>query len=137
MGSSLKGGSGLSTRRGTVQHLFLLLVLMAALAARTTRLVSSHMFIEEGIYSLDLRYAEFEKDIPGLEAAIAARFPGLAEAKTYFQAGKTMTVGTCTLSLKGIYNNRMMLYISDSRHVLKRELELIWDQIPILRIRSI
>jgi len=31
----------------------------------------------------------------------------------------------------------MMLYISDTRHVLKRELELIWEEYPILRIRSI
>lgn len=127
----------MNTRRGSVQHLFLLLVLMAALTARTSRLVSSHMFIEEGVYSLDVRYSELEKDLPGLEAALAARFPGPADAMSFFQAGKTLSIGTCTLSLKGIYNSRMMLYISDTRHVLKRELELIWDSNPILRIRSI
>ncbi|ETA82429.1 hypothetical protein [Youngiibacter fragilis] len=127
----------MSTRRGSVQHLFLLLVLMASLTARTSRLILSHTFIEEGVYSLDLRYSELEKDLPGLEAELAARFPGPLEARSFFSSGKTLSYGTCTLSLKGIYNNRMMLYISDTRHVLKRELELIWALYPILRIRSI
>ncbi len=127
----------MSIRRGSVQHLFLLLVLMASLTARTARLVTSHMYIEEGVYSLDVRYSELEKDLPVLEAGLAARFPGPSDARSFFQAGKTLSIGTCTLSLKGIYNNRMMLYISDTRHVLKRELELIWDLTPILRIRSI
>lgn len=135
--SAMKGGSALTTRKGSIMTVLLVLILAAGMAARTHRLIVSHTYLQEGVYSFDRRYDELERDLDAVEAALDARFANLDEAKAYFASGKKIIVNTYTLAMNTLYNESVYLSVTDSRNTSTRDVELFREDRFILKIRGI
>lgn len=135
--SAMKGGSALTTRKGSIMTILLVLILAAGMAERTQRLIVSHTYLQEGIYSFDRRYDDLERDLDAVEAVLDTRFQTLEEAKAYFAAGKKIIVNTYTLAMNTLYNESVYLSVTDSRNLSTRDVELFREERFILRIRGI
>lgn len=135
--SAMRGGIGLTTRKGTIVPILLVLIMAAGIAGRTHRLIVSHTYLQEGIYSFDKRYDDLERDYEAVEAYLTSRFLNLEEAKAYFASGKKIIVNTYTLSMNTLYNDSVYLSVTDSRNLSTRDAELSFMDRFILRIRSI
>lgn len=125
------------TRKGTIVPILLVLIMAVGIAERTQRLLVSHTYLQEGIYSFDKRYDDLERDLDAVESYLSSRFQDLDEARTYFAGGKKIIVNTYTLSMNSLYNDRVYLSATDSRNLFTRDVELSFDGRFILRIRSI
>jgi hypothetical protein len=115
----------------------LVLILAAGMASRTHRLIVSHTYLQEGVYSFDRRYDGLERDLDAVEAALDARFTDLDEAKAYFASGKKIIVNTYTLAMNTLYNESVYLSVTDSRNASTRDVELFREDRFILKIRGI
>lgn len=99
----MNGGIILDSKRGSVAAAILLFILAGGFSVRNHRLLRSHLYLEKGIYSVDVRIQGFLEELSVIEHTLNEKY----SADTFLQVmktGKKEKVGIYSIYYETSYN---------------------------------
>lgn len=125
----------MASKKGSVFTGLLVLILLSGVLVRSQRLLTSHLYIEQGIYSIDVRVNAFLKDLRGIEANLNERFRP-DEFLAYMKSGKKLRIGSYSVYYKASYNEDTLhlIQVEDTvqRYLRSVEVKIMEDSILLL-----
>lgn len=123
------------SKRGSILYSILVLILCSAILVRNHRLFSSHIYIERGIYSLDVRVHSFMRDLTDIELYLGERYSNVEELMTFLRQGRKISFKDFTISHDSSYNgfNINMISIIDTRISYQRRV-MVLDMEGVIRL---
>ena len=73
----MNGGFILRNKKGSVTAAVLLFILAGGFSIRNHRLLRSHIYLDKGIYSVDVRIQEFLADLNEIEMVLNEKYDGI------------------------------------------------------------
>ena len=134
----MKGGSSLTTRKGSILYVTLVLILAANLVLKNHRLLTSHMFMERGIYSLDERLMDFGTTLDEIEGVLQVKFVDYDAARVFFSTEKIIYHKNFSIYGQDEYNGSVFIkvYNNSNQHVI--EVEILYEEgMFILKTRGV
>lgn len=114
-------------KKGSMIYMMMILILCSTILARNHRLFRSHVYLERGIYSMDLRVHEFELELKFMEEYLMEKFGGFEAFIAYMKSGRKISVGNFTISYDSSYNKydvNMILVVDNSLNYQRRVMVL-------------
>lgn len=107
--------------------MMMLLILCSTILVRNHRLFRSHVYLERGIYSMDVRVHDFNKEMEMIEGSLADRFVSFDDFISFMKSGRKISVGIFTISYDSSYNKDGidMILVVDSRLNYQRKVMVI------------
>ena len=131
----MNGGIILENKRGSVVAAILLFILAGGFTIRNHRLLRSHMYLEKGIYSVDVRIQSFLLELAVIESTLNEKYLG-SEFLHYMKRGRKEKIGIYSIYYDTSYNEDKIHVIIVEDTVLKylRRVELRFqeDQIRLI-----
>ena len=117
-------------KKGSLLYMVMILVLCSTIISRNHRLMRSHMYLERGIYSMDVRVNSFLEELYDIEAYLHTRFSGTEELLSHLGSGRKILYGDFTISLDSSYNKYdvHMILILDKNMNYQRKVMVIDEQ---------
>jgi hypothetical protein len=134
----MKGGSSLTTRKGSILYVTLVLIFAANLALKNHRLLMSHMFLERGIYSLDERLMDFGTTLDEIEGLLQEKFVDYEAARAFFSTEKIIYHKNFSIYGQDEYNGSVFIkvYNNSNQHVIEVEILYVEGKF-ILKTRGV
>ena len=112
-----KGDLTLGCKKGSLLYSVMVLVLCSTLLISNYRLFRSHMYIQEGIYSMDVRVNKFLVELRDIETHLSKTYETSNQLTNYLKTGKKINYKDFTLSYDSSYNRDdvNMIAILDKR----------------------
>lgn len=133
----MKGDFLLRTKKGSILYITLVLIFSANLALRNFKLLSSHIYLERGVYSLDERMMAYHVILDEIEVLFMEKFMDLEGAKVFFGSKKIFSYNNFSITGQNVYNESVLLNIKDDYgHLI--EVELFYeDGAFVLKTRGV
>ena len=116
----------------------MVLVLCSMILVRNYRLFRSHVYIEKGIYSMDVRVHAFELELKEMESYLSSNYQSADVLMAYLKAGRKILYEDFTLSYDSSYNGEDLYMISvlDRRINYYRSVMVTEDEVQIRLINK-
>src|SRR5690554_3945661 len=113
----MKGALLLGNKKGSVLYSMMVLVLCSTILVRNYRLFRSHVYIEDGIYSMDVRVNAFLEELLELEAHLGSAYGNREMLQNHLKSGRKIFFKHFTITYDSSYNKYDVFMISvwDSR----------------------
>lgn len=125
----------MQSKRGSIISAVLLLILAGGFSIRNHRLLRSHMYIEKGLYSVDVRVQKFLQELELIETALNEKYVG-SEFLIHMKKGRKEKVGIYSIYYEEGYNEDTVhvLIVEDTvlRYLRRVELRLQEDCIQLI-----
>jgi len=113
----------LEHKKGSMIYMMMILILCSTFLIRNHRLFRSHIYLERGIYSMDVRVHEFNVSLKFIEASLNARFVNAEEFLVYIRSGRNISIDIFTITYDSSYNKDgtdMILVLDKSLNYLRK-----------------
>ncbi|MFH5835285.1 hypothetical protein ACHAL6_04300 [Proteiniclasticum sp. C24MP] len=94
----------MGSRRGGMLYAMMVLVLCSTILVRNYRLFRSHIYIEDGIYSMDVRVNDFLMELEGMESYLNSIYESPDLLMEFLKTGRKIVYKDFTLSYDSSYN---------------------------------
>lgn len=125
----------MQSKRGSIISAVLLLILAGGFSIRNHRLLRSHMYIEKGIYSVDVRIQNFLKELELIENTMNERYTG-SDFLAHMKKGRKEKVGVYSIYYEEGYNEDTVhvLIVEDTvlRYLRRVELKVQDEKIQLI-----
>lgn len=125
----------MQSKRGSIISAVLLLILAGGFSIRNHRLLRSHIYIEKGIYSVDVRIQNFLQELELMESIINEQYVG-SDFLAHMKKGRKEKVGVYSIYYEEGYNEDTVhvLIVEDTvlRYLRRVELRLQEDCIQLI-----
>ena len=102
----------MGSRRGSMLYAMMVLVLCSTILVRNYRLFRSHIYIEDGIYSMDVRVNDFLVELEGMESYLNSIYESPDLLMEFLKTGRKIVYKDFTLSYDSSYNREDIHMIS-------------------------
>lgn len=115
------------TKRGGILYSILILILCSSVLVRNHRLFRSHLYLERGIYSMDLRVQVFGRELEDMETYLQSQYGTVDELMAYLRLGRKISYKDFTILHDSSYNgfNINMVHIIDKRISYQRRVMVV------------
>lgn len=116
----------------------MVLVLCSMILVRNYRLLRSHVYIEKGIYSMDVRVHAFTMELEEMEIYLSSVYGSADVLMEYLKSGRKILYKDFTLSYDSSYNREDLYMISvlDRRINYYRAVLVTEDEVQIRLINK-
>lgn len=125
----------MQSKRGSIISAVLLLILAGGFSIRNHRLLRSHMYIEKGLYSVDVRVQKFLQELELIETALNEKYVG-SEFLVHMKKGRKEKVGIYSIYYEEGYNEGTVhvLIVEDTvlRYLRRVELRVQDEEIQLI-----
>ncbi|SFN33373.1 hypothetical protein [Proteiniclasticum ruminis] len=125
----------MQSKRGSIITAVLLLILAGGFSIRNHRLLRSHMYIEKGLYSVDVRIQKFLQELELIETIINERYVG-SDFLVHMKKGRKEKVGVYSIYYDEGYNEGTVhvLIVEDTvlRYLRRVELKVQDEEIQLI-----
>lgn len=125
----------MQSKRGSIISAVLLLILAGGFSIRNHRLLRSHIYIEKGIYSVDVRIQNFLKELEVIENTLNERYAGI-DFLAHMKKGRKEKVGVYSIYYEEGYNEDTVhvLIVEDTvlRYLRRVELKVQDEKIHLI-----
>lgn len=125
----------MQSKRGSIISAVLLLILAGGFSIRNHRLLRSHMYIEKGLYSVDVRVQKFLQELELIETALNEKYVG-SEFLIHMKKGRKEKVGIYSIYYEEGYNEDTVhvLIVEDTvlRYLRRVELRVQDEEIQLI-----
>jgi len=113
----MKGALILERKKGSILYSIMVLVLCSMILISNYRLFRSHIYIEEGIYSMDVRVNDFLVELNDIESYLSSSYESADLLMQYLKTGRKINYKDFTISYDSSYNREdvNMIAILDRR----------------------
>ena len=104
-------------KKGSILYSIMVLILCSLILISNYRLFRSHIYIEQGIYSLDLRVNNFLVELKDIESFLAVSYESTDLLMGFLKTGRKINYKDFTLSYDSSYNREdvNMITIFDNK----------------------
>ncbi len=113
----MKGCFILGTKKGSIVYGIMILILCSSLLVRQNRLMTSHLYLQRGVYSMDIRIDSFSQEMIQVEEDLNLRFESFEAFKAHMDKGYKVIVSPFEITRDSMYNefNVFMLKVKDQK----------------------
>lgn len=121
----------MGSRKGSILYAMMVLVLCSMILVRNYRLLRSHIYIEKGIYSMDVRVHAFMVELEEMEIHLSSAYGSAEGLMEYLKTGRKIFYKDFTLSYDSSYNGEDMISVLDRRINYYRSVLVTEDDLQI------
>ncbi|MBO1263542.1 hypothetical protein J3A84_00620 [Proteiniclasticum sp. SCR006] len=128
----------MGSRKGSILYAMMVLVLCSMILVRNYRLLRSHVYIEKGIYSMDVRVHAFVTELEDMETYLSSTYGSAEGLMAYLMTGRKILYKDFTLSYDSSYNgdDLYMISVLDRRINYYRSVMVTEDEVQIRLINK-
>lgn len=133
----MNGGFILRNKKGSVTAAVLLFILAGGFSIRNHRLLRSHIYLDKGIYSVDVRIQEFLVDLNEIEMILNEKYDGI-DFLNHMKKGRKERIGNYSIYYETSYNEDSIhiLIVEDTTLKYLRRVEIVLEAEEILLINK-
>lgn len=136
----MKGHSTWQSKKGSIFYGVMILILCSSLLVHQNRLILSHLYIERGIYSMDVEIEAFHKEMKNLEVELNNQFETFSHFSSEMNKNKSIKIFSFEIIKDSMYNeyNILMLKVTDKRvNIIRRVMAQEIEGEIILVVREV
>lgn len=119
----MKEHSTWRTKKGSILYSVMILILCSSLLVHQNRLIQSHLYIQRGIYSLDLEIDHFRYEMDKVEIELNLQFEDYTLFEAQMNKNKSISVLNFDIKRDSMYNEYdiLMLWITEQESKVLRK----------------
>ncbi len=119
----MKGHSTWQSKNGSIFYGVMVLILCSSLLVHQNRLILSHLYIERGIYPMDVEIEDFRMEVENLAVELNNQFETFNDFLLVMNKNKPINIFSFEIIKDSEYNgdNMLMLRVTDKRaNIIRR-----------------